>query len=68
MSMTTCDRCCAYVDSDWDVECFIGDTSTTLCERCRDRLLLRGELIEAEDGTLQFAPIDAVETVNEVQS
>ena len=35
MSMTRCDKCDAYIDTDYDVECYQEDDSC-LCPRCRE--------------------------------
>jgi hypothetical protein len=42
MSMVTCDHCDAYIDSDFDPDCFIENPydskdTTILCEPCRER-------------------------------
>lgn len=35
MSVVRCDQCDRQIDSDFDAECFMGDTST-LCHVCRE--------------------------------
>lgn len=42
MSIIICDHCDAYIDSDFDCECFIENPynskdTTVLCEPCRER-------------------------------
>lgn len=44
MSICRCDFCFATIDSDADVDCFIGDTDIVACARCRERMAERGEL------------------------
>ena len=34
MSIVICDNCTAWIDTDFDVECFIEDLS--ICESCRE--------------------------------
>ncbi len=55
MSIDTCSRCSRHVDTDHDLECYIGDIGDCVCEPCRDKLVLRGELIESDDGALRWA-------------
>lgn len=52
MSMCVCERCAAYIDSDFDLECFVEvgnmrrlHDTIILCERCRDE---REEELEYE--------------------
>ncbi len=54
MSIDTCTRCSRHVDTDYDLDCYVG-YSDCVCEPCRDKLVLRGELIEADDGSLRWA-------------
>jgi hypothetical protein len=49
--MVTCSKCHAYIDSDDDCDCFIGDTDIVACERCRERMEQAGEL-DSETNTL----------------
>ena len=51
MSCVLCDKCSRLIDSDDDVECFIGDTDIVACERCRERMEADGEL-DVETNTL----------------
>ncbi|HEY3494564.1 MAG TPA: hypothetical protein VGK73_07755 [Polyangiaceae bacterium] len=52
MSVVTCSKCSAYVDSDYDCDCFIGDI--VACEHCRERMEQAGEL-DVETNTLVTA-------------
>jgi hypothetical protein len=51
MSMMCCEKCDAYIDTDYNVECFVGDRC--ICERCQESLLSEGDLIEV-DGELKW--------------
>ncbi len=55
MSIVTCDHCDAYIDSDFDCDCFIENPydskdTTILCERCRERAYDREQERLMEDG------------------
>ncbi len=58
MSIDTCYHCSRHVDTDYDLDCYIGDSSECVCESCRDKLVLRGELIEDADGWLRWTQAD----------
>jgi len=46
MSMMRCDSCDRVVDTDYDVEGFIGDSF--YCASCMDRMLDDGELVDCD--------------------
>lgn len=46
MSICVCEQCDAYIDSDFDCECFVEiapKVERTLCERCRDKFYEESE-------------------------
>ncbi len=55
MSMCHCDLCENYIDSDFDMDCFVEDLTghgrdRILCERCREREDEEQERYEAAQG------------------
>ena len=38
MSVISCDQCGFYVDTDYDVECYIEKLNIWLCLGCREKL------------------------------
>ena len=44
MSCLHCDRCSRLIDSDYDLDCFVNDGDYIVCETCRDRMEIAGEL------------------------
>jgi hypothetical protein len=54
MSLVVCEECDAYIDSDFDCECFVEvgrGGERTLCERCRDKFFEELER-QANEGPL----------------
>ncbi len=57
MSMMMCERCDAFIDTDYDVECFVGDRC--ICVDCQMEMFDDGELIDV-DGEFVFPATDVV--------
>lgn len=56
MSICVCDKCSAYIDSDFDMDCFVEvgnmrrmNETIILCERCREEREAELEAEQAKD-------------------
>ena len=55
MSMDVCSKCDAYVDTDFDLDCYVPDPrhpikggwDSCICEACRDRIAEQEEIADA---------------------
>jgi hypothetical protein len=57
VSIMMCETCGRFIDTDYDVECFVADTC--ICVSCQENMLEDGRLIEV-DGELVKPARDGV--------